>query len=555
MNETGDNITRESVATPTAAPAATARTEGAPQRIISGIDIVDGVGGLYPQKAYVLKGALGLGKSIAALQFLHRGLELQEPGVLVTNQKPAHVLEQARSIGFALDEAVRRGQLMILNTSNRYFDLVESPADVMAIVDELGDYIRKSGAQRLVIDPVFALVNTSYSTHFAVTVAQSLLNALEELPVTTLLVAADDDAPEFTPVTRVLEQNASGVISLLADRNTGGRIIRLSKFRYGTTENAAAHYRILNGSGIISYRGEEEKVVDITQPWETQEIRRSVLVLGSNPETIRKVQEALGDGYELSAESDLRAGVERARTEKPGLVLVTPSRSLQSVNAILELGRDSWSSVAFLSPSPNRATDKVFYLRAGADDFITEPFTPLEFRARAEALIRRSGRRPVLQSTVSAITQEEMNALLQTDAAGNIGSTNDMVHLKNGGVRFDPRFRERLQRSIDTVSKFDMNFALYWVKSSDKVGKLNKAMAQLCRQEDIICRNVRGEFVALLTGTDENGVKGFEARVREKLGSAFDQARHGYALYTPGESIESFTEKASNSSAASAVSA
>src|SRR5438874_8620815 len=143
-------------------------------RMISGIDLLDyGAGGLMPHKVYLVKGGSGVGKSLLGLQYLTRGLELQEPGVLITDQKPENVLAQAHSIGFAIEESVRRGQLAILNPSQRYFELVESPADVMAIVEELGDYIKKLGARRLVIDPVYTLINTSYSSHFALSITQS----------------------------------------------------------------------------------------------------------------------------------------------------------------------------------------------------------------------------------------------------------------------------------------------------------------------------------------------------------------------------------------------
>src|SRR5437660_6877623 len=128
-------------------------------RMISGIDLLDyGAGGLMPHKVYLVKGGTGVGKSLLGLQYLTRGLELQEPGILITDQKPENVLAQAHSIGFAIEESVRRGQLSILNPSNRYFDLVETPADVMAIVEELGDFIKKHGARRLVVDPVFTLI-------------------------------------------------------------------------------------------------------------------------------------------------------------------------------------------------------------------------------------------------------------------------------------------------------------------------------------------------------------------------------------------------------------
>ena len=61
-------------------------------RIISGIDLLDyGAGGLMPHKVYLVKGGSGVGKTLLGLQYLTRGLELQEPGVLVTDQKPQNI--------------------------------------------------------------------------------------------------------------------------------------------------------------------------------------------------------------------------------------------------------------------------------------------------------------------------------------------------------------------------------------------------------------------------------------------------------------------------------
>jgi KaiC/GvpD/RAD55 family RecA-like ATPase/DNA-binding response OmpR family regulator len=503
-------------------------------RMISGIDLIDfGAGGLLPNHVYVVKGGIGVGKSIVGLQFLTRGLEHHEPGILITDQKPENVMAQARSIGFQIDEAVKRQQLSILNPSGRYFELVESPADVMAIVDELGDYIKRIGAKRLVIDPIYTMINTSYSSHFALTIAQSLMNALEDLPVTTILVAGDEDNAELNPIVRMLEQSAFGVIALSQDPATGGRLMRLSKLRYANSENLSAHYRILDGRGLINYRGEDEqRVVDVTKPWEeTAGANRNVLLLGAQPDTIRRVKESLGDHYTVQAESDMKAGVERVKREKPGVVLVTPSRSAGSVGAVLDLAQSASSSIAFLSPYANRQSDKVLYLRAGADDFIAEPFNAPEFRARIDALVRRSGRRlNTRDSAMGTITPDELSSLMQADATS---STRKGPMLQHNGtdVSFDPEFNERLQRNVETVSKFDTPFAVYWIKAKDEDAELNRELAKLCRQEDVVCHNRDGEFVAILTGTDQNGVKGFENRLNEKLGARFDSARHGYRMY------------------------
>lgn len=515
------------------------------ERIISGIDLIDyGVGGLYPERVYVVKGAVGTGKSILGLQFLVRGLELGEPGILVTNQRPENVLAQARSLGLPIAEAVNRGQLVILNTSQRYFELVESPADVTAIMEELEEYIRERGTRRLVIDPIYSLINTTYSGYFALAIGQSLLNALEELPVTTLLVSGDDQNPELASIERMLEQNSFGTVTLAPDPATGGRIMRLSHLRYANADHMAAHYRILDGRGLINYQGEGESVTDITQPWEAEEISRSVLLVGAAPDTARKVEEALGASYRVAAEADFQRALERVRAEKPGLVLVTPSRNVQAMSAIAEIARTTPSSVAFLSPASNRSSDRVLYLRAGADDFITQPFSAAELRARVEALVRRSGRRlTVRDSGIGALDPEELQHLdRETRNASNRKAS--VFTRRNGRRAFEPNFEERLRRNLETVSKFDTNVALYWLVADESDRQLNRTLARLCRQEDVLCHNAAGEFVAILTGSDENGVRGFESRLAEKLGKPVDSFAHGFALHEPGQPIDRLADRA-----------
>ena len=515
------------------------KTSDDQQRIISGIDLIDyGAGGLLPHHVYVIRGGIGVGKSIAALQFLTRGLEHEEPGVLITDQKPENVIAQARGIGFPIEEAVKRGQLAILNPSGRYFELVESPADIIAIVEELGDVIRKTGAKRLVVDPVFTLINTAYSSHFALTLTQSLVNALEDLPVTTLVVAGDQEDPEFNPIMRTLEESSYGVIALSNDAATGGRLMHLAKLRYASNDNLSAHYRILNGRGLINYQDDGETVADVTKPWEeTPQINSSILIIGAQPETIRRVNEAVGNLYTVHAETDVQAGVERAKRDKPGLVLVSPSRSAAAVSAILDLAQTSTSSLALISPYANRQSDKVLYLRAGADDFIAEPFHAGEFRARVDALIRRSGRRLTKRdSSVRVVSTDELLHLMKTGDNASQPKNRSLLVQNGADMSFDPEFNEKLQRNIDTVSKFDSPFAVYWIKASDGDPDLHRDMVKLCRQEDIVCHNYNGEFVAILTGADQAGVTGFENRIAQKLGTriADDRVHRGYKLYEGG---------------------
>ncbi len=233
----------------------------------------------------------------------------------------------------------------------------------------------------------------------------------------------------------------------------------------------------------------------------------------------------------MQAESDLKAGVERVKRDRPGLVLVTPSRSLGAIATILDLAHGSSSSIAFLTPA-HRQSERVLYLRAGADDFITEPFSPAELRARVDALIRRSGRRLNLRgSKLPSITPDEMSSLMSAADNQSDPRRGPMLKVKGGKVDFDPEFNERLQRNVDTVTKLDQPFALYWIKASEEDAELNRDLASLCRQEDIVCHNRNGEFVAILTGTDQNGMKGFESRLNEKLGTRLKDKERGHMLY------------------------
>src|SRR4029078_9681940 len=135
-------------------------------------------------------------------------------------------------------------------------------------------------------------------------------------------------------------------------------------------------------------------------------------------------------------------------------------------------------------------------------------------------------------SHVGHITAEERSSLVSQgdDAPVRKGP---VIDANGTDVTFHPDVDERLRRNVDTVSKFDQPFAVYWIKANDEDAEFNKSLAQLCRQEDIVCHSRGGEFVCILTGTDQTGVKGFESRLHAKLGDQMtpERVRQGYKLY------------------------
>jgi circadian clock protein KaiC len=87
------------------------------QRISLGVAAIDELlgGGIPSGDATLLLGPSGVGKTILALRFLARGLELGEPGVYVSFQESeAQLVAKAASFGWDLAGALASGQLRIL---------------------------------------------------------------------------------------------------------------------------------------------------------------------------------------------------------------------------------------------------------------------------------------------------------------------------------------------------------------------------------------------------------------------------------------------------------
>jgi DNA-binding response OmpR family regulator len=95
-------------------------------------------------------------------------------------------------------------------------------------------------------------------------------------------------------------------------------------------------------------------------------------------------------GYEVSVTSDGEAGISAARACDPDLILLDvllPRRSgLEVARALRADGSDT--PIVMLT-ALDREVDKVAGLDAGADDYVTKPFSTAELLARVRAQLRR----------------------------------------------------------------------------------------------------------------------------------------------------------------------
>lgn len=95
-------------------------------------------------------------------------------------------------------------------------------------------------------------------------------------------------------------------------------------------------------------------------------------------------------GFEVSTAADGLAALQQARQQPPDLILL--DLMLPGLGG-LEVCRRirTWSDVPVLMlTAKDDVLDKVAGLEAGADDYVTKPFSSQELMARIEAILRRS---------------------------------------------------------------------------------------------------------------------------------------------------------------------
>ena len=95
------------------------------------------------------------------------------------------------------------------------------------------------------------------------------------------------------------------------------------------------------------------------------------------------------EGFEVHQASDGEAGLEAATRLKPDVVVLDwMLPGLDGVGVLRELRRFSEAYVIMLTARAEEV-DKIVGLSAGADDYLTKPFSPGELVARVRAMLRR----------------------------------------------------------------------------------------------------------------------------------------------------------------------
>jgi len=238
-------------------------------RVDAGIPGVNEIlyGGIPRRNIVLLSGGPGTGKSIFGQQFLHAGLRLGEPGVLVTlEEHPVQVRINMDRFGWEPRRYEQEGKFAIVDaftsgvgeSARRERYVVKDPDDIPSFLDVIRQAITGLNAQRVVIDSVSTLYMTK--PMLARSTLMLVKKVLAGLGCTGFLVSQVSVTDQGFGGPGV-EHAADGIIRLDLDEFQGElkRSIIVWKMR-GTGHSMRRHPFDITSKGIIVYPDRTVKV-------------------------------------------------------------------------------------------------------------------------------------------------------------------------------------------------------------------------------------------------------------------------------------------------------
>jgi DNA-binding response OmpR family regulator len=147
--------------------------------------------------------------------------------------------------------------------------------------------------------------------------------------------------------------------------------------------------------------------------------KKTILVVDDEPHIVLGLRDALEfEGFRVISAGKGQEGISLARSEAPDAVILDLMLPDLNGYAVCEQLRRIRPHVPILMlTARSQETDKIRGLDAGADDYVTKPFSVNELIARMRAIFRRTSRAPAAGTETLKIGDAVVNLTTQTVSA------------------------------------------------------------------------------------------------------------------------------------------
>jgi KaiC/GvpD/RAD55 family RecA-like ATPase len=399
--------------------------------IQSGIPPIDSqLDGLMPGRTYVLSGAPGTGKSVAALQFLMAGIKAGQRAAILTQDDPQDLLSQGEFLDIDIAGEVEAGRLVLLRFTldfARRFARATSPE---VAFNELRSLLAPETPTRFVVDSVVPFVDAGGSSDSS---AVAMLQLLDELGATSLVTYPGDLAGVYDRRLDPLSQRAAAIFHLSADR-LRQRQIEIRKVRYRVPSVAPIAYRIEPGQGLVPAGDDTQWPHDDVQAFSNGQR----LVLDLPPEAAQEALRLLQSHYNVK----MANGAMRVTPPKPMAVL--PARRASDF-------QDSAAPQISVPPQPKRNGARVPFDGPGFRTAI-QSVTALDPVAFFSVLVVTAPPGELTNlATVTLRTVRAVNGDLVAAANNQV-----LIYLHGTGRKHAPNFAERLRGNWENEGRGEL---------------------------------------------------------------------------------------------------
>ena len=231
------------------------------------------------------------------------------------------------------------------------------------------------------------------------------------------------------------------------------------------------------------------------------------------------------NGYEIIHVENGKSAIKVAKTQPVDIIildLVLPDMDGNEVCRWLKINKDTKAIPIIMLTARGTTMDKVTGLKAGADDYLSKPFSEIELNARIYASLRTKALQDELKEKNRELEEvmEKLKTLAVTDPLTDIYNRRYFWNVLEKEFDRSVRFRTPLSCLMIDVDYFKNINDEYGHHAGDIVLKELAQLVMTClRKVDTVARWGGEEFIVLLPETDKESALNAARRILEATSS------------------------------------